>query len=186
MDKIIESDLYRYGGLTGIKGFLKAWFQPGFRYMFLFRMACRYKKYSFYGIVIRLFKRRYRIKYGFEINPMASIGEGFYLTSHIGPVVIGPVSIGKNCNVAHSVTIGRAYKHNKVGRPTIDDYVWIGTGAVLVGDIRIGNKVLIAPNAYVNFDVPDNSIVIGNPGKIIRKSDPTKHYINFVLKEESE
>ena len=68
-----------------------------------------------------------------------------------------------------------------MGRPTIDDYVWIGTGSVLVGNIKIGKNVLIAANSFVNFDVPDNSIVIGNPGKIISKENPTRYYINNVL-----
>ena len=44
--------------------------------------------------------------------------------------------------------------------------------------LHIGNNVLIAPNSYVNFDVPDNSIVIGNPGKIIHKDNATEDYIN--------
>ncbi len=89
--------------------------------------------------------------------------------------------MGKNCNVNHSVTIGRAYKNGETGRPTIGDYVWIGTGSVLVGGITVGNNVLVAPNSFVNFDVPDNSLVIGNPGKIISKDNPTKYYINHVL-----
>ena len=53
-----------------------------------------------------------------------------------------------------------------------------GANAVIVGKINIGNNVLIAPNSYVNFDVPDNSIVIGNPGKIIHKDNATEGYIN--------
>ncbi|MEO5991437.1 MAG: serine acetyltransferase, partial [Ferruginibacter sp.] len=61
------------------------------------------------------------------------------------------------------------------------DYVWIGTGAVVVGKIKIGNNVLIAPLTYVNFDVPNNSIVIGNPARIISKEDATAGYINNVL-----
>ena len=48
---------------------------------------------------------------------------------------------------------------------------------IVVGKIKIGNDVLIAPGAYVNFDVPDHSIVIGNPGKIIPKQNATEGYI---------
>ena len=54
----------------------------------------------------------------------------------------------------------------------------IGSNAVIVGNVRIGNDVLIAPLSYVNFDVPDHSIVIGNPAKIISKEEATKEYIN--------
>ena len=181
MDKTIKADLYRHEGLSGIKGFMKGWLLPGFRYTYILRMTSRYGKLSLRRIFYRLLKKRYRFKYGFEISSDASIGEGFYLTSHCGPVIIGPVKIGKNCNVSHSVTIGRAYNKGEIGRPTIDDYVWIGTGAVLVGEIKIGRNVLIAPNSFVNFDVPDNSIVLGNPGKIINRENPTENYIHFVL-----
>jgi len=96
-------------------------------------------------------------------------------------VIIGPVKIGRNCNISHSVTIGRSYRGGVIGRPTIGDYVWIGSGAVIVGKVMIGNNVLIAPNSFVNFDVPDNSLVIGNPGKIFPKENPVKNYINDVI-----
>lgn len=181
MNEIVKTDLYRHNRLTGTSGFIKAWFLPGFRYTYILRMISRFGKFSIRGIFFRILKRRYRFKYGFEISSEAIIGEGFYLTAHCGPVIIGPVKIGKNCNIGHSVTIGRAYKNGETGRPTIDDYVWIGAGVVLVGNIRIGRNVLIAPNSYVNFDVPDNSLIIGNPGKIIRKDNPTEYYINNVL-----
>lgn len=56
--------------------------------------------------------------------------------------------------------------------------MWIGINAVIVGNIKIGNDVLIAPNSYVNFDVPDHSIVFGNPGMIKQVENATKDYIN--------
>ena len=59
----------------------------------------------------------------------------------------------------------------------LENKVWIGTNSIVVGAIHIGNNVLIAPGAYVNFDVPDNSIVLGNPGTIISKQDATDSYI---------
>ena len=63
------------------------------------------------------------------------------------------------------------------GAPEISDNCWVGTNAVVVGNIKIGSDVLIAPLTYVNFDVPDHSIVIGNPGKIIPKENATEEYI---------
>lgn len=60
----------------------------------------------------------------------------------------------------------------------IGNRVWIGTNAVIVGKITVGSNVLIAPNSYVNFDVPDNPIVIGNPAKIIYRKDVIEGYIN--------
>ena len=64
----------------------------------------------------------------------------------------------------------------------IGNKVWIGTNSVIVGKITIGDNVLIAPNSFVNFDVPSNSIVIGNPGKIIPSTNATDKYINNEIK----
>ena len=183
MAKTIKADLYRHDGLIGTKGFLKAWFLPGFRYTYLLRKVARNKKYSIKGIFYRLLRRRYRFKYGFEISEEAQIGEGLYLSSHCGPVIIGPIKMGRNCNIGHSVTIGRSYRGGELGRPTIGDNVWIGPGSVIVGKVSIGTNVMIAPNSFVNFDVPDNSLVMGNPGKIIKHDNPTKYYINDILNE---
>ncbi|MGB8492301.1 MAG: serine acetyltransferase, partial [Bacteroidales bacterium] len=105
------------------------------------------------------------------------------LTGHCGPIIVGPVTIGKNCNISHSVTIGRSYRKGVMGRPTIGDYVWIGPGSTIVGEITVGHHVLISPNTFVNFDVPDNSLVIGNPAKIIGKDNPVRYYINDIQEE---
>ena len=179
MDRVNKADLFRYGGLKGAKGFIKGWFIPGFRYTYLFRKVSSHKKWTFKGGWYRFVMRVVAYK-EYQINPEARIGEGLQLY-HRGTVVVGPVTIGKNCCISHNVTIGRSYKGGQIGRPSIGDYVWIGTGAVIVGKIGIGNNVLIAPNSFVNFDVPDNSIVIGNPGKIIRKDNPTGNYITNIL-----
>lgn len=179
MNEIIAADLYRHFGFKGRKGLMKGLSYPGFRYTFLFRKVSMNKRNSIAGLIYRILIRRYRYKYGFEINQEAHIGKGFYLTSHIGSVIIGRVIMGKNCNVGHLVTIGRGIAGDRKGFATIGDNVWIGTGAVIVGNIKIGNDVLIAPNSYVNFNVPDNSVVYGNPGKIIKAKAPTMDYINF-------
>ena len=78
-----------------------------------------------------------------------------------------------------SVLIGNA-QGKYPGTPTIGDNVKVGQNAIIIGKINIGNDVLVAPGAFVNFDVPDNCIVIGNPGKIIqRNSSPTARYIVY-------
>lgn len=52
---------------------------------------------------------------------------------------------------------------------------------MVCGKIKIGNDVLIAPNAYVNFDVPDHSVVVGNPGKVYHRENATEGYIDYRL-----
>lgn len=90
------------------------------------------------------------------------------------------ISIGKNCMIAQSVSI-RDTDHNfesleipmieqgiKTGRVIIEDNVWIGYGAVITKDVKIGEGSIIAANAVVTKDVPKNAIVGGVPAKIIK------------------
>lgn len=81
-------------------------------------------------------------------------------------------------NIGTGVTIGKTNRGTHKGVPVIGDCVWIGTNAVIVGGINIGDDVLIAPNAYVNQDIHSHSIVIGNPCTIISREDATMGYIN--------
>jgi serine O-acetyltransferase len=181
MNRIIKADLFRYGGLSGTKGFIKGLLIPGFRYMYLFRKISNCKRHSLKWLFFNLLKRRYSYKYGFQIPAATEIGEGLYI-GHYGTIVINTrVKIGKNCNIAHGITIGQANRGKLKGYPTIGDNVWIGTGSVIVGNINIGSNVLVAPNSFVNVDVPDNSLVLGNPCKIVNKANPCEGYINYIL-----
>jgi serine O-acetyltransferase len=144
-----------------------------------------YRKANYYyeksrKILALFWKFKLRLKttkYAFNISASTSIGKGMTIP-HNGPVTINSKAIiGDNCDIGIGVTIGEENRGKRKGCPTIGNRVWIGTNAVIVGHIKIGNNVLIAPNSFVNFDVPDNSIVIGNPGKIIHKSNATEDYI---------
>lgn len=178
MNEIIKADLFRYGGQTKIRQGKKI---PGFKFMYYFRKASKYKDNKVLGLYYRYRLNRLRIKYGYQIKIKTKIGSGFYI-GHFGTIVINPkVQIGKNCNIAHSTTIGASNRGKYKGVPKIGNNVWIGTGAVIVGKITVGNNVLIAPNAYLNVDVPDNSLVIGNPAKITQKTNATMGYINNTL-----
>ncbi|MET3034920.1 serine acetyltransferase [Chryseobacterium sp. NRRL B-14859] len=175
----IQKDFYRESGqwLSTFQIWIKC-INPNLHYIYVLRKAQKYKKKSIPGLFWRLVLRHYQIKYGFQIYPETEIGEGFYL-GHWGALVINPKSkIGKNCNIAQGVTIGQQNRGKNEGFPVIGDEVWIGPNAVIVGSINIGNNVLIAPNAYVNFDVPADSLVMGNPGIIYPSLNATKGYIN--------
>ncbi len=82
------------------------------------------------------------------------------------------------------VTIGQANRGERKGCPKIGNKVWIGAGAVVVGKIVIGDNVLIAPNSYVNYDVPSNSIVTGNPASIKEDANATEGYVNYPFFED--
>lgn len=122
------------------------------------------------------------IKTGIQIPYQTKIAERFRIV-HFGHIVINPSTIiGKNFNISQGVLIGNA-QGKRQGTPIIGDNVQLGANSVVIGGIRIGNDVLVAPGAFVNFDVPDNSIVIGNPGKIIPQDcSPTQKYIVYSIR----
>jgi len=103
------------------------------------------------------------------LDPQATIGGGLYI-AHIGGVHINPQAIiGSNCDIAHRVTIGASAMGRK-GAPVLGDRVYIGTGATLVGKIKIGNGAKIAANTLVMSNIPDGATVMGVPGRIIMRA----------------
>ena len=113
-------------------------------------------------------------KYGLEVGPTAIIGKGIYL-SHPYNITIGHnVVIGENVNLHKGCTIGNIMAGNRAGSPVLGNCVWVGVNAVIVGGITVGDDVMIAPYAFVNFEVPSQSVVIGNPGQIHFKQNATE------------
>ncbi|MGY3724748.1 serine O-acetyltransferase [Granulicatella balaenopterae] len=128
----------------------------------------------FYKVIFTLAKRKKFI----ELSADTVIGEGLYF-GHAYCITINPnAKLGKNINLHKGVTIGQENRGKRKGAPTIGDEVWIGINSTIVGNVTIGNNVLIAPNTYVNCDIPDNSIVFGNPCIIKRSQNATEDYIN--------
>ena len=97
----------------------------------------------------------------------AEIGGGLVI-SHVGGVVLHHRAvIGKNCDLSHQVTVGTAGL-GRTGVPRIGDNVSIGAGAVLIGDIQVGDGARVAANSLVNRDVPPGATVMGVPAKIVK------------------
>lgn len=180
--KWVHADLYRYTGKAhSWRTFWKGMGYPGFRFTYFFRQASFHPKTSPLGLFFRMAYERYFWIYGYQIPLKTEIGEGLYI-GHLGHIVInGLARLGRNCNLAPGVTIGQANRGRRKGCPRIGDNVWIGTNAVVVGRITIGNNVLIAPGAFVNTDVPDNSIVVGNPAKVTPNDQATAGYVERVM-----
>ena len=103
-----------------------------------------------------------------DIDPQANIGGGLYI-GHVGGVHINPGAVmGRNCDLAHRITIG-ASAMGRGGIPVLGDNVYIGTGAVLVGKIKVGSGAKIAANTLVITNVPEGATVMGVPGRIIMR-----------------
>lgn len=133
------------------------------------------------GITSLFYKIFYKLsanKSHIEISTKCKIGGGLYI-GHAYCITINPnAQIGKNCNIHKGVTIGQENRGVRRGCPIIGNEVWIGINATIVGNVKIGDDVLIAPNTFVNCDIPDHSIVFGNPCIIKHKNNATEGYIN--------
>ena len=172
MNKYFKCDYYRMTGekWNPVKGTLIMLLRYDIRYLYLIRT----KKTK----IRTLFAMRTSRKYGLEILS-DNVGPGLYL-GHAHNINVSPLAkIGKNFNLNKGCTIGRENCGKRIGAPTLGDGVWVGSNSMVVGNIHTGNDVLIAPNAYVNSDVPEHSIVIGNPAKIIKKENATDSYITM-------
>ena len=146
------------------------------RFQMLLRKAQggRYVIRQFYRFLYRCEAKKLHI----EISTNCNIGGGLYIGHAYCITINAEARIGKNCNIHKGVTIGQENRGERKGCPIIGDEVWIGINATIVGKVKIGNDVLIAPNSYVNCDIPDHSVVFGNPCIIKHRENATEGYIN--------
>ena len=181
---MVKKDIYSYYGKEKLTFIEKLKIKKELKLIIAYRKAQYYNNYPIIKYYYRYKNIRANQKYLCQIPYTTKIGEGFYIGHAVGIIINPKAIIGKNVNIAQGVTIGQENRGKRKGTPTIGDKVWIGANAVIVGKIKIGNDVLIAPNSYINFDVPDHSIVLGNPGKIIYRENATKGYINKIIEKE--
>ncbi len=105
---------------------------------------------------------------GIEIHPRADVGDGLFIDHGMGVVVGETAEIGENVTLYQGVTLGGTGFATGKRHPTVEDNVTIGSGAKLLGPIRVGHGAKIGANAVVVHDVPPNSTVVGNPGHPVR------------------
>jgi len=117
----------------------------------------------------RFFSQTAKVVTGIEIHPGARIGNGFFVDHGMGVVIGETAVIGDNVTLFQGVTLGGTGKEKGKRHPTIGDNVVVGAGAKVLGNITIGSNVNIGANAVVIRNVPDNSTVVGVPGRIARK-----------------
>jgi serine O-acetyltransferase len=118
----------------------------------------------------RWIRIRFKVPVLQQLLKLISLLGHFFLSliSHFGGIVINPnVVIGDYCNMGEGNVIGQAGRRGEKGSPVIGDYVFIGSGAKIIGKIKVGNNVAIGANAVVVRDVPDNATVVGVPARVI-------------------
>ena len=135
---------------------------PGFHAILLHRIAHFLYHRKLYFIA-RLISQIARHITGIEIHPGAKIGRKLFIDHGMGIVIGETATIGDNCTIYHNSTLGGTGKGNKKRHPDIGNNVMIGSGAKVLGPIKIGNNVKIGANSVVLRDVPDNVTVAGIP-----------------------
>ena len=109
---------------------------------------------------------------GIEIHPGAVIGSGFFIDHGMGVVIGETAEVGADVTLYHGVTLGGTSLAKGKRHPTLHDRVVVGAGAKILGAITIGEDSRIGANAVVVKSVPPNSVVVGVPGQIVRRSKP--------------
>jgi serine O-acetyltransferase len=122
------------------------------------------RKYFFIARVISQISRFFT---GIEIHPGAKIGRRFFIDHGMGVVIGETCEIGDNVTVFQGVTLGGTGKEKGKRHPTIKDNALIATGAKVLGSIVIGENSKIGAGSVVLKDVPQNSTVVGIPGKVV-------------------
>ncbi len=102
-----------------------------------------------------------------EIHPGAKIGEGVFIDHGAGVVIGETAEVGNNVTIYQGVTLGGTGKEKGKRHPTIQDGVVIGTGARILGSFTVGANSRIGAGAVVLREVPPNSTVVGNPGRVV-------------------
>ena len=134
-------------------------FENGYQAVVLHRVAhaCKRRHVPVLG---PLFARLSLFLTGVDIAPAADIGPGLLISHGVGIVIGGYARIGAGATILHGVTIGGPYPSRRREMPTVGDDVFIGAGAMVIGDIHVGDRVFIGAAAMVNEDVPDDSVVV--------------------------
>jgi serine O-acetyltransferase len=139
---------------------------PGFHALFIYRFAHWLWTHRMY-LAGRVTSHIGRFLTGIEIHPGALIGKAFFVDHGMGVVIGETAEIGDNVTLYHGVTLGGTSWQKGKRHPTIGNNVVIGTGAKILGPVRIGDNTRIGANSVVVRDIPPNSVVVGIPGKIV-------------------
>jgi serine O-acetyltransferase len=139
---------------------------PGFHALIFYRFShwLWEKKLYFLG---RFVSHIGRFLTGIEIHPGAKIGKNFFIDHGMGVVIGETAEIGDNVTIYHGVTLGGVSLNKGKRHPTIGNNVIIGSGAKILGPFKVGDNSKIGSNSVVIKEVPENSTVVGIPGRIV-------------------
>jgi len=140
---------------------------PGFHAILLHRLGHRLHCAGF-TLTARILSQFIRAATGIEIHPGAQIGRRCFIDHGAGVVIGETTEIGEDVLMYQGVTLGGTGKERGKRHPTIGNGVVIGAGAKILGNIRIGNNTKVGAGSVVVHSVPDDSTVVGVPGRVTR------------------
>jgi serine O-acetyltransferase len=121
-------------------------------------------------LLARWLSHVFRFLTGIEIHPGAQIGPGFFIDHGLGVVIGETAEVGPDVTLYHNVTLGGTSLEKGKRHPTLECCVVVGAGAQILGAITIGENSRIGANAVVVNSVPPDSVVVGVPGRVIKRS----------------
>jgi serine O-acetyltransferase len=162
--ELIRSDLFRYAGKTSLNIFIKYYFTNCyFRFQVYLRMSNT--GVSFIAYIFRFMKARLGKKVNIQLSRKVPVGLGLYIP-HGNVVVNSKTVIGHNCSLLQFASIGAMHRGKAAD---IGDNVYIGPNSNIVGAIHIGSNSVIGAGAVIVKDIENYSVVVGTPGKAIKK-----------------
>ena len=153
----------------------------GFWAMFHHKIAHRLYKWRLY-FLSRAVSQHSRFLTGIEIHPGAKIGNGVFIDHGAGVVIGETCEIGDNVTIYQGVTLGGTGKDVGKRHPTICDNVVIGTGAIILGPITVGQGAKIGAGAIVIKDVPPGTTIVGEPARDAKQESSIRAEINRLKK----
>jgi serine O-acetyltransferase len=141
---------------------------PGFHAVLFHRMAHRLYNAGV-PLLPRFLSQISRFLTGIEIHPGATIGRRFFIDHGMGVVIGETTEIGDDVLLYQGVTLGGTGNEQGKRHPTIGNNVVVGTGAKVLGSIRVGDHVKIGAGSVVVRSVPDHSTVVGIPGRVVKQ-----------------
>ena len=141
---------------------------PGFQALLSYRLA-HWLWQRRWHLAGRFVSHVGRILTGIEIHPGANIGKRLFIDHGMGVVIGETAEIGDDCTLYHGVTLGGTRPSREQGgqkrHPTIGNDVIVGSGAQVLGPIRVGDGARIGAAAVVVKEVPDGATMVGNPAR---------------------
>lgn len=144
---------------------------PGFHAVVIHRLANKLYRMKV-PLLPRFISQISRFLTGIEIHPGATIGKRFFIDHGMGVVIGETTEIGDDVLLYQGVTLGGTGNERGKRHPTLGNNVVVGSGAKVLGSIRIGNNVKIGAGSVVVRPVPDNCTVVGIPGRVVRQQAP--------------